>query len=115
MTTYCKKNAGFFFRGPVPQRWVSSGFTTTTAQAAYDLDLAFVAGKYPVPGSCDPTYSFRWAVVSVLNQFPEMDMDPRTGATGTALPTVFGCPKLICSTVHDNELTILDFTYVKEN
>ena len=61
------------------------------------------------------TYSIRWAVQSVINQYPEMDSDPKTGRTGTAMPTLFGSPKLIDTTVYDDELTRLNFSHVKEN
>ena len=115
LETYCTKNAGFFFRGPVPQHWITGSETVTTARAALFLDAAFVSGKNAYPGGCDPTYSFRWAVQATINRYPEMDIDPKTGTTGVAMPTLFGCPKLIDTTVYDDELTRLNFNHVKEN
>ncbi len=113
MTTYCRKNAGLFFLGATPQIWVTSGITITSAQASEAIDQAFMCGKDPVPGSCDPTYSIRWAIQSVINTYPEMLTDPVHNKPSE--PALFGCPKLIDTTVYDDELLQLNFSHVKEN
>jgi hypothetical protein len=114
MTSYCKKNAGFFFQGPAPQVWITGYSTITTAMAAEFLDEAFVSGANAYPGGCDPTYSFRWAVQATVDQYPEMNANPDTGVVGGAHPVGVGCQKLIYTTVYDDELTRLNFSHVKE-
>ena len=113
MTTYCRKNAGLFFKGGSPQIWVTGGITITSAQVSEALDQAFICGKNAVPGSCDPTYSIDWAIRSVIDTYPEMLTDPVHNKP--SIPSLFGCPKLIDTTVYDDEITKLDFSHVKEN
>jgi hypothetical protein len=117
MSTYCYKNAGLFFGGRAPQIFVSSGNTITSAQASSMLDEAFTCGAYPWPGSCDPTYSFRWALASLESEYPEMMFEPNddgSPSTRPSNPLGEGCPKLIFTTTHDSEITTLNFSAVKE-
>lgn len=119
MNTYCTKNAGLFFGGRAPQIFVSSGNTITSAQASTMLDEAFTCGKYPWPGSCDPTYSFRWALAALEGEYPEMMFEPKqsdgSASTTPSNPLGEGCPKLIFTTTYDDEITRLNFSHVKEN
>ncbi len=107
--SYMQKNCGLFFGGALPQAWVTENELVVTAQAAQFLEQAWVCGKNQWPGACDPTYSFQWAVAATLGKYPEMNVN------GSAEPRVFGCLKMIYSSVYDDELMRLDWSHVKEN
>jgi hypothetical protein len=118
MSTYCYKNAGFFFAAGTPQIFISNGNTITSAQASTMLDEAFMCGAYPWPGACDPTYSFRWSLASLYSSYPEMMFAPKpdgSPSTASSMPQGMGCPKLIFTTTHDSEITTLNFGAVKEH
>lgn len=106
MNSFMRKNCGLFFGEKLDSAWQQGGETITSARAAAELDLLWMCGQYPWPGGCDPTYSFRWAVQQVLNHYNQVSL---------AQPRFFGCPKMIYSSVYDDELMMLDWTHVKEN
>ncbi len=117
MQTYCYKNAGLFFGGKSPQMFTHDGNIITSAEASAMLDEAFMCGADPWPGACDPTYSFRWSLTALESEYPEMMYEPKNDGSPSATPSLphgVGCPKLIFTTTYDNELTVLNFSHVKE-
>jgi hypothetical protein len=103
--SYTRKNCGLFFNGFLDQGGYGDG-SSVTANVAMELDFAWVCGKEPWLGACDPTYSIRWAIQLIVNQNPTLVK---------AIPLGFGYGKMIYSSAFDDELMLLDGTHVKEN
>jgi hypothetical protein len=101
--SYVRKNCGLFFGDLVPQLGFGGNFSIVTAQVAEEVDQTWVCGPNRYPGGCDPTYSFRWAVYQIVNEYVELN---------NAQPVIIGFP-IPYSGIYDDELVTNNVTHVK--
>ena len=103
---YCEKNCGLFFAGSLPQGGFGGNSSVTTAQVAEALDQTWVEGMNQYPGGCDPTYSWRFAINATRGVYnPQLD---------SADPLLFGLPKMIYTVLYDRQMTMLNYSNVKD-
>jgi len=106
LTSLTYKNCGLFFGSGLPQGFqnAETGATQTTADVAEFVDQTWVCGEYEWPGACDPTYSFKFAVLITIALYPDL-----TKAT----PTLAGYPYCVYDAWQDEALRNLNTSGVK--
>jgi hypothetical protein len=105
--SWIRKNVGLFFAGELKQ----DGYTGSTVdgdgfEVACDFDLLWVAGGVASPGFADPTFSFDWAVRSILQVAPEL---------AKAKPIEVGFPWVPDAGIYDDELNTNNTIHVRNN
>jgi hypothetical protein len=100
---WTKKNAGLFFLGDLAFLPYGSSHSTIS-EVAFSFDFIWIDGAVPFPGSCDPTYSFQFALETTLGTYPELV---------AAKPYLYGFPFLPYSSVYDDELMLNNISHVK--
>jgi len=106
MTSVVYKNCGLFFVGSLPQGYINASTSATqgTADVAEFCDQVWVCGEYEWPGACDPTYSFKFAVLNTIALYPDLTK---------AAPALAGYPYCVYDAWQDEALRNLDTSGVK--
>lgn len=106
MSSVVYKNCGLFFVGGLPQGYINSATSVAqgTADVAEFCDQVWVCGKYEWPGGCDPTYSFKFAVLNTIALYPDL---------AKASPALAGYPYCVYDAWQDEALRNLNTSGVK--
>ncbi|MDR3562004.1 MAG: hypothetical protein P4N59_11300 [Negativicutes bacterium] len=105
-TSLTYKNCGLFFAGGLPQGYINAETSAVqaTADVAEMVDQAWVCGANEWPGACDPTYSFKFAVLATMGMYPDLVK---------AAPALAGFPLCVYDAWQDEALRNLDTSGVK--
>jgi hypothetical protein len=103
LSNWMMKNVGLFFGGGLPQGGYSGTYYGTQVEVAANFDLLWVAGPYPFPGGCTPTYAFAWVFNMTRGMSPELDK---------GLPAWIGFGYLPYSGVYDSELMVNNVSHI---
>ena len=104
LSNWMMKNVGLFFQEGLPQGGYSGTYYGTQVEVAANFDLLWVAGPYPFPGGCDPTYAFAWVFNVINGMSPEL---------AKGWPHWVGFGYLPYSGVYDSELMVNNVSHVK--